>query len=42
MAMGVLVERLGEDEQAARSAFAERFEAFASKDQRQVVKETFA
>jgi CHAD domain-containing protein len=41
MAMGVLVERLGEDEQAARGAFAERFDAFASKDQRQLVKETF-
>jgi CHAD domain-containing protein len=42
MAMGVLVERLREDEQAARGAFAERFEAFASKDQRELVKETFA
>ncbi len=41
MAMGVLVERLGEDERAARQAFAERFEAFASKPQRQLVKDTF-
>jgi CHAD domain-containing protein len=42
MAMGVLVERLYEDEQAARESFAERFAAFASKDQRKLVKETFA
>jgi CHAD domain-containing protein len=41
MAMGVLVERLGEDEQAARNEFAERFAAFASKSQRGLVKETF-
>ena len=34
MAMGVLVERLGEDELAARAEFAERFAAFASKAQR--------
>jgi CHAD domain-containing protein len=42
MAMGVLVERLGEDEQAARSEFAESFAAFAAKSQRLLVKETFA
>jgi CHAD domain-containing protein len=42
MATGVLVERLAEDEQAARRAFAERFAAFASKSQRQLVRETFA
>jgi CHAD domain-containing protein len=42
MAMGVLVERLAEDEQAARAAFAERFAVFASKSQRQLVRETFA
>jgi CHAD domain-containing protein len=41
MAMGVLVERLAEDEQAARDEFAERFSAFASKAQRRLVKDTF-
>jgi CHAD domain-containing protein len=41
MAMGVLVERLGEDERAARQAFAERFEAFSSQEQHRLVKETF-
>ncbi len=42
MAMGVLVERLGADERAARGEFAERFEAFASKSQRRLIRETFA
>ena len=42
MAMGVLVERLGEDERAARAEFAERFAGFASSAQRALVKETFA
>ncbi len=42
MAMGALVQRLGEDELAARSDFAERFSAFASKSQRRLVRETFA
>jgi CHAD domain-containing protein len=42
MAMGVLVMRLGEDEQAARRSFADRFAAFSSKRQRRLVKETFA
>jgi CHAD domain-containing protein len=41
MAMGVLVEDLGQDERAARGDFAERFAAFASKAQRKLVKETF-
>jgi CHAD domain-containing protein len=41
MAMGVLIERLGEDERAARSEFAERFAVFASKPQRTLVWETF-
>jgi CHAD domain-containing protein len=41
MAMGVLVERLAEDEQAARRSFAERFESIASKPQRELVRETF-
>jgi CHAD domain-containing protein len=42
MAMGVLVQRLGEDEQAARDEFAASFDAFASKSQRELVKDTFA
>jgi CHAD domain-containing protein len=41
MAMGVLVEHLGEDERAARGEFAERFAVFASNSQRQLVIETF-
>ena len=42
MAMGVLVMRLHEDEQAARDEFAERFAQFASKSQRALVRDTFA
>jgi CHAD domain-containing protein len=42
LALGALVQRLGEDELAARAAFAERFEVFASKSQRALVRETFA
>jgi CHAD domain-containing protein len=42
LAMGALVLRLGEDELAARGAFAERFAVFAAEDQRRLVKETFA
>ncbi len=42
MAMGVLVDRLGADERAARGEFAERFAAFAAKSQRRLVRETFA
>jgi hypothetical protein len=42
MAMGVLVAVLADDERAARSEFAEHFEVFAAKDQRRLVKETFA
>jgi CHAD domain-containing protein len=42
MAMGVLVMRLGEDEQAARGEFAERFAEFASSSQRALVKDAFA
>ncbi len=42
MAMGVLVMRLGEDEQAARDEFTERFEAFSARKQRKLVKETFS
>jgi CHAD domain-containing protein len=41
MAMGALVQRLGEDEQTARGEFADSFAAFASKSQRRLVKETF-
>jgi CHAD domain-containing protein len=42
MAMGALVARLEEDERAARAAFAESFDEFASKEQRKRVKGTFA
>ena len=42
MAMGLLVERLEADKDAARSEFGERFAAFASDRQRAVVKATFA
>ncbi|MBV9837001.1 MAG: CHAD domain-containing protein [Solirubrobacterales bacterium] len=41
MAMGVIVERLGEDERAARHEFGRRFDAFASKAQRRQIKGTF-
>jgi CHAD domain-containing protein len=42
MAMGVLVDRFIKDEALARLEFADRFAAFASPEQRQIVKETFA
>ncbi len=42
MAMGVLVQRLADDQEQARTEFAERFETFASPDQRKLVKQTFA
>jgi CHAD domain-containing protein len=41
MAMGLLVERVGADQRAAREELAERFATFASKSQRRLVKETF-
>jgi CHAD domain-containing protein len=41
MAMGVLVTRLGEDKDAARDEFASRFNEFAGKQQRHLVKEIF-
>jgi CHAD domain-containing protein len=41
MAMGVLVERLYEDELAARAEFAEPFAAFTAKGLRKQVKDTF-
>ena len=41
MAMGVLVERLGEDEQRGPRRVRRRFAEFASNEQRRLVKETF-
>ena len=41
MAMGMLVDRLGLDELAARGEFAESFAAFASSEQDGIVKDTF-
>jgi CHAD domain-containing protein len=41
MAMGVLVERFRQEEAAAREQFAERFAAFASKQQRALIKDQF-
>jgi CHAD domain-containing protein len=41
IAMGALVQRLREDEAAARAEFAGRFAAFASREQRKLVKDTF-
>ncbi len=41
MAMGVLVERLAQDQQAARNEFADTFGEFASGSQRKLVKDTF-
>jgi CHAD domain-containing protein len=41
MAMGVLVDRFIKDEALARTEFAERFDAFASEEQRALVKEHF-
>jgi CHAD domain-containing protein len=41
VAIGALIQRLAEDEQAARSQFAEYFARFAAPDQRRLVKETF-
>ena len=42
MAIGALIGRLAEDERAARGEFAGRFAEFAAKEQRRLVKETFA
>ncbi len=42
MAMGVLVERFMQEEIAARTEFADRFDVFASSAQRDIVKEHFA
>jgi CHAD domain-containing protein len=41
MAMGVLVERLQEQQDEARAEFHDRFEAFSAPDQRRLVKSTF-
>ncbi len=41
MAMGVLVQRLHEDQHEARAAFAETFGGFAAKAQRKLVDQTF-
>jgi CHAD domain-containing protein len=41
MAMGVLIERLEEQQDAARAEFSERFAAFSAPDQRALVKKTF-
>jgi CHAD domain-containing protein len=41
MAMGVLVDRLGVDERAARQEFGDRFALLASKPQRAMVRDTF-
>jgi CHAD domain-containing protein len=41
MSMGLLVERVGADQHAARAELADVFAAFASKGQRKLVKETF-
>jgi CHAD domain-containing protein len=41
MAMGLVVEQLGQQQAAARAEFAQRFARFASKRQRRLVGETF-
>jgi CHAD domain-containing protein len=41
MAMGLLVERVAEDQRAAHRQFQDVFAAFASKQQRKLVKDTF-
>ncbi|MDX6682401.1 MAG: hypothetical protein QOG94_2440 [Solirubrobacteraceae bacterium] len=41
MAMGVLVQRLGEEQEQARTQFAESFAEFAAKKQRKLVERTF-
>ena len=41
MAMGLLVERLGRDERAARDEFAGKFEVFSAKPRRRAVAQTF-
>jgi CHAD domain-containing protein len=41
MAIGILLERLREQQDEARAQFSERFEAFASSEERKLVKKTF-
>jgi CHAD domain-containing protein len=41
-AMDLLAQRLAEDQRAARSGFAERFEVFAAPERRRLVRETFS
>ena len=41
MAMGVLVQRLGDEQAQARAEFAESFAGFAAKSQRKLVEQTF-
>jgi hypothetical protein len=41
MAMGVLVQRLHEEQREARDEFAESFAGFAAKSQRKLVDQTF-
>ncbi len=41
MAMGVLVQRLGEEQAQAREQYAERFAGFAAKSQRKLARQTF-
>jgi hypothetical protein len=41
MAMGVLVQRLGDDQARARAEFADSFAGFAAKTQRKLVDQTF-
>jgi hypothetical protein len=41
MATGMLVERLKEQQDAARAEFSERFAAFSAAEQRKLVKKTF-
>jgi len=42
MAMGLLVQRLDDDQRQAREQFAQRFARFATSEQRKIVKRTFA
>jgi CHAD domain-containing protein len=41
MAMGILIDRLHEQQEEARAEFSQRFAAFSSREQRQLVKSTF-
>jgi hypothetical protein len=41
VAVGLMISELEADQRAARAAFAERFDAFASKEQRALMRDTF-